>query len=284
MVHAFAVVSCFSLINSGQARYIKDLRIEDPEEKFYKASVKNKSYKTEKREKDLEQYLEIFSESQFIDSIEPIMEKFKNPNGETIFNSEVAYTESSLKKIGGYFILTEEKKNTALDAFNKATELMAENDNSQWSFQIITNVEKAAELGYVPAILTYGVMNRYGLFGMNKNVPLATVFFTIAAEAGNDKAFEYLGKIHQKHLMLKEDLKPSPLSRENRIPEATQFRIAAIGGGNFNNHASEEYLSLMNNNKARRRAGYIIHTSADLLDRLLMEFAKLGGIFAKYAL
>lgn len=285
MGYTFVIVSCFSLINPGQARYIKDLPIDNAEEEFFKASMKNKNYKTAKREKELRDYLRIFSENQFIDSIEPIVEKFKNPNGETIFNKEVPYTETSIKKIGGYFILTEQEKTTAVDAFKKAILLMSENDSSQFSFDIIRNVEKAAELGYVPAILAYGAMNRYGLFGMSKNIPLATVFLTIAAEAGGDsKAFELLGGMRQKHLMLEEDLKVSPLFREDRIPQSVQFRIAAIGGGNFNNNASEEYLSIMNNNKARRRAGYVRHTSSDLLDRLLVEFAKLGGIFAKYAL
>ncbi len=189
----------------------------------------------------------------------------------------VPYTQTSLNAIANYFrpLKDDYERAMAVMTFNQAFKEMKRSRDQRNIYQIVRGVEEAAEVGYVPAILAYGVMNRYGLFGLHKNMALAEAFFRMAAAGGSGYAMGYLADMREQRLVYYQGLKGDLITGHDRNDFVTLLRAASITTGNWSDDFGEHYQAILWGNLKREQAVVVGHYAK--------EVVKVGGVVLEKA-
>lgn len=181
---------------------------------------------------------------------------FKNLSSEgnfTLIDGDIPYDPQTQIIVASYFAKPQEDQSDAKKDFRDAMALMRSSSKKRDLVGLVSKVERAAEVGYIPAILAYGVMNRYGLFGLHKNVALAEAFLKVAAGGNSSIALGYLSKIRREHYVLGVNLKKTLLMGHDHMPDMQLMRAASIGGGNMAYEFADTYLGVLKGDIRRDR-------------------------------
>lgn len=283
-VFSWAFLGSFLLTSPVSSLYLKDLDEGEVKERLLKKGGQSYTLNKKSREKSLLKNfpLKKTPDSAFVTDIDHVVDQLMKVNETTVFKEDIPYDTAVKVRLMKYFKLTKNKKKNeqAKNDFKEALELIKKRhkakrkDRNLDCYTIVTKLEQSAESGYLPALSAYGLLNRYGLLGLKKNIPLAEAFFKIAAESGDDVGMRYLGKLRHKHYVLDDTLTKSTFVKADRIPEMKNWRAAALGEGNFSK-AAKNYYQTISKDVQGKRAKTIVKTAGVAVDGMIDRISKL---------
>lgn len=270
---------------SSYANYLKDIA---PDEEKLVAPSKWHPFRVHRENvhlRDLLRHISLEPDVEFVEDVERTLDMLSEHNHMALFEGDIAFNEETRAIIGRYFstIRTEEQQVHAKLCFAEAWEEMHHRRTERDLVRLVHKIEEACEMGFVPAILAYGVMNRYGLFGMHKNLPMADVFFRVAAHNGSGSALGYLAQMRAEHYVLHEGLAESMLYGDDRLPQMLQLRAAAIHGGNMAYDTAASYHDILKNDIGRKRAKTVGRGALKVVDGTLDRLERVTEVGAKVA-
>jgi hypothetical protein len=286
MKKGFKILLVMELLTGDlSANYLKDINTD--EEKLTQISSWHpfRQHRENTHRQDLIRHISMEPDMEFVEDMEHTLSMLGEHNHIALFEGDIPFDTETRDIIQGYFQLakTDEQQAHARLCFAEAWQEMHVKRTERHIINLVTKVEEAAELGYVPAILAYGVMNRYGLFGMHKNLPLADAFYRVAAHNQSGSALWYLSQMRAEHYVLHEGLSESMLYGDDRLPQMFQLRAAAIKGGNMAYDSAAEYHSILKSDIGRKRAKTVGKATMKVIDGTLERVERLTEVGAKVA-
>jgi TPR repeat protein len=273
------------MTSEGYPQYLKD--IAPDEEKLIPTSNWHpfRRHRENIHQQDLMRHINIEPEVEFMADLNRTLDMLGEQNHMALFEGDIPFNEETRMIIGRYFRLGDSRVDQVRikTCFDDAWLEMHKRRAGRDVTRLVENIETAAEAGYVPAILAYGVMNRYGLFGMRKNIPMADVFFRIATHNGSGAALGYLAQMRAEHYVLHEGLAESILYGDDRLPQMLQLRAAAIHGGNMAYDTASQYQDISKNDIGRKRAKAVGKGALQVVDGTLDRLESLTESAGKIA-
>lgn len=200
----------------------------------------------------------------------------------THVKGDIGYDSHTRRLISSYF-----KRNMngidpldVKDRFERAIEALQDHKTEKDLRGILSDIEFAAESGYISAIVAYGLINQHGLLGVHRNVALAEAFFKVAASGNSTVALGHLAQLRKKHMVLGSDLKETLFLNHDHMVEMQLLRAASIGGGGLAYEFADTYRHVLEMDVRRDRARILYDLaskSAMITGKVASSGIKLGA-------
>ena len=272
---------CLFLGTQVQSQYLKELNLDLVKDELENEDSRRglfRNYRKRKKVRQLIRRIALEPHLGFVENTNDSFEHLVEYEHIALFEGDIAYDVQTKELIANYFNIahTQEERDAAQEGFTEALAQMRLKRKRRDIHAIVTKVEEAAEAGYVPAILAYGVMNRHGLFGLRKNLPLAEAFYRVAAIGNSGMALGYLAAMRSEHYVLGDQLSKSFLYRDDRLPQMQLLRASAIAGGNMAYEVAEDYYAILRSDVKRHRFKTVGNVSLQVFDGTLDRVDKIA--------